>query len=161
MSVLPLILIPQLLLSGYLKPINDIYLFDRLQKPASESDFQRLEQSKNQQSGNGLANRAQSAEPVSKRDGLGVASYAAALMAARWTVDALAHATGRSDKDSRSKLAMILSVAEYQRVFEGKSEEDIEASYKTRLMVDCGVLLAFSVVFLLLAMWALKRKDVL
>jgi hypothetical protein len=52
-------------------------------------------------------------------------------------------------------------VAEYQRVFEGKSEEDIEASYKTRLMVDCGVLLAFSVVFLLLAMWALKRKDVL
>jgi hypothetical protein len=124
-----------------------------LQKPASESDFQRLEQSKNQQSGNGLANRAQSAEPVSKRDGLGVASYAAALMAARWTVDALAHATGRSDKDSRSKLAMILSVAEYQRVF--------EASYKTRLMVDCGVLLAFSVVFLLLAMWALKRKDVL
>ena len=161
MSVLPLILIPQLLLSGYLKPINDIYLFDRLQKPASESDFQRLEQSKNQQSGNGFANRAQSAEPVSKRDGLGVASYAAALMAARWTVDALAHATGRSDKDSRSKLAMVLSVAEYQRVFERKSEEDIEASYKTRLMVDCGVLLAFSVVLLLLTMWALKRKDVL
>jgi hypothetical protein len=82
-------------------------------------------------------------------------------MAARWTVDALAHATGRSDKDSRNKLAMVLSVAEYQRVFEGKSEEDIAASYETRLVVDCGVLIAFSVVFLLLTMWALKRKDVL
>ena len=161
MSVLPLILIPQLLLSGYLKPINDIYVFDRLQKPASESDFQRFDEVKNQQSETRPANRAQTAEPVSKREGLGIASYAAALMAARWTVDALAHATGRSDKDSRNKLAIVLSVAEYQRVFEGKSEEDIEASYKTRLAVDCGVLIAFIVVFLLLTMWALKRKDVL
>jgi ABC-type multidrug transport system ATPase subunit/pSer/pThr/pTyr-binding forkhead associated (FHA) protein len=161
MSVLPLILIPQLLLSGYLKPINDIYVFDRLQKPASESDFQRFDEVKNQQSETRPANRAQTAEPVSKREGLGIASYAAALMAARWTVDALAHATGRSDKDSRNKLAIVLSVAQYQRVFEGKSEEDIEASYKTRLAVDCGVLIAFIVVFLLLTMWALKRKDVL
>jgi hypothetical protein len=156
-----LILIPQLLLSGYLKPINDIYNFDRLQKPASESDFQRFHQTKNQQSATRPANPAQPVEPVSKRDGLGFASYAAALMAARWTVDALAHATGRSDKDSRNNLAMVLSVAEYQRVFESKSEEDIEASYETRLVVDCGVLIAFSVVFLLLTMWALKRKDVL
>jgi hypothetical protein len=161
MSVLPLILIPQLLLSGYLKPINDIYIFDRLQKPASESDFQRFDQTKNQQSASRPLSLAQPVEPVSKRDGLGPASYAAALMASRWTVDALAHATGRSDKDSRNKLAMVLSVAEYQRVFEGKSEEDIAASYETRLVVDCGVLIAFSVVFLLLTMWALKRKDVL
>ena len=161
MSVLPLILIPQLLLSGYLKPIDDIYIFDRLQKPASESDFQRFDQNKNQHAATRPANPGQAAEPVSKRDGLGLASYAAALMAARWTVDALAHATGRGDKDSRNKLAMVLSVAEYQRVFEGKSEEDIEASYETRLAVDCGVLIAFSVIFLLLTMWALRRKDVL
>jgi hypothetical protein len=161
MSVLPLILIPQLLLSGYLKPINDIYIFDRLQKPASESDFQRFEQSKNQQSSGTPANRAQPAEPVSKRDGLGVASYAAALMAARWTVDALGHAVGRSDKDSRNKLALVLSLAEYQHVIEGKLEEDIPAAYKKRLTLDCGVLIAFSVVFLLLTMSALKRKDVL
>ena len=62
MSVLPLILIPQLLLSGYLKPINDIYIFDRLQKPASESDFRRFEQTKNQQSVTTPANRGQPAE---------------------------------------------------------------------------------------------------
>lgn len=161
MSVLPLILIPQLLLSGYLKPINNIYVFDRLQKPASESDFQRFDQIKNQQSATRPANPSQPAEPVSKRDGLGLASYAAALMAARWTVDALAHATGRSDKDSRNNLALVLSVAEYQRVIESKSEEEIETSYETRLVVDCGILIAFSVVFLLLTMWALKRKDVL
>ncbi len=161
MSVLPLILIPQLLLSGYLKPINDIYIFDRLQKPASEWDFQRFEQTRNQQSANRPANRTEPAEPVSKRDGLGVASYAAALMAARWTVDALAHATGRNDTESRNKLAMVLSMAEYKRVLEGESEENIEASYSNRLVVDCGVLTGFSVVFLLLTMWALKRKDVL
>lgn len=160
MSVLPLILIPQLLLSGYLKPINDIYIFDRLQKPASKSDFQRFDKTKNQQSATS-PNLAQPVEPVSKREGLGPSGYAAALMAARWTVDALAHATGRSDKDSRNNLAMVLSVAEYQRVFEGKSEEDIESSYETRLVGDCGVLIAFSVVLLLLTMWALKRKDVL
>ena len=161
MSVLPLILIPQLLLSGYLKPINEIYVFDRLQKPASESDFRRFEQTKNQQSSGVPSNRAQPAEPVSKRDGLGVASYAAALMAARWTLDALGHAVGRSDEDSRNKLALVLSVAEYQRVFEGKPEKDIASAYKSRLALDCGVLIAFSVGFLLLSMWALKRKDVL
>ena len=159
MSVLPLILIPQLLLSGYLKPINDIYIFNRLQKPASESDFQRSEQNKNQQSS--TANRTQPAEPVSRRDGLGVAQYGAALMAARWTVDALSHAVGRSDSSSRDKLALVLDVAEYQRVFDGKSEVEIAAAYKNRLLLDCGVLIAFSVVFLLLTMWALKRKDVL
>ena len=161
MSVLPLILIPQLLLSGYLKPVNDIYIFDRLQKPASESDFRRFEQNKNAQPSATSPNRAQPTEPVSKRDGLGVASYAAALMAARWTIDALGHAVSRSDKDSRNKLAMVLSVAEYQSVFDGKSEEDIAAAYQNRLTLDCGVLTAFSVVFLLLTMWALKRKDVL
>ncbi len=159
MSVLPLILIPQLLLSGYLKPVNDIYVFDLLGKPASESDFQRSQESKDQHSPTTPANRAPPV--VSKREGLGVASYAASLMAARWTLDALAHAAGRSDKDARNKLAMVLSVAEYDRVLEGKSEEDIEASYKSRLLFDCGVLIAFSVVFLLLTMWALKRKDVL
>jgi ABC transport system ATP-binding/permease protein len=161
MSVLPLILIPQLLLSGYLKPVNDIYIFDRLQKPATESDFRRFEQNKNQQSSAVPTNRAQPTEPVSKRDGLGVASYAAGPMAARWTVDALSHAVSRSDKDTRNKLAMVLSVAEYQRVFDGKSEEDIAAAYQNRLVSDCGVLIAFSVVFLLLTMWALRRKDLL
>lgn len=161
MSVLPLILIPQLLLSGYLKPINDIYIFDRLQKPASESDFQRFEQNKNQQVSTAPPNRAQPAEPVSKRDGLGVASYAAAVIAARWTVDALSHAVSRNHKDSRNKLSMVLSMAAYEHVSDGKSEEDVEAAYQNRLVLDCGVLIAFSVVFLLLTMWALKRKDVL
>lgn len=161
MSVLPLILIPQLLLSGYLKPIDDIYFFQRLQKPASESDFRRSEQNQTQPSSTAPANRAQPVEPVTKRDGLGVASYAAALMAARWTIDALSHAVGRSDKDSRDKLALVLSVDAYQNVFEGKAEEDIATAYKNRLLLDCGVLIAFSAVFLLLTMWALKRKDVL
>jgi ABC transport system ATP-binding/permease protein len=161
MSVLPLILIPQLLLSGYLKPISDVYVFDRLQQPASEADFRKFEQARSLPPAAAPANRTQTVEPVSKRDGLGMASYAAAPMAARWTVDALAHTVGRSDKDSRKRLAMVLSMAEYERVFEGKPEEDIEAAYRSRLLMDCVLLLSFSIAFLLLTMWALKRKDVL
>jgi ABC transport system ATP-binding/permease protein len=160
MSVLPLILIPQLLLSGYLKPINDIFIFDRLQRPASESDFQRFEQNKPRQSSTAPGNGAP-AELVSKRDGLGVAHFAADLLTARWTIDALGHAVGRDDKDSRDKLALVLSMNEYRHVFDGKPEEEIATAYKNRLLFDCGVLFAFSVVFLLLTMWALKRKDVL
>jgi len=161
MSILPLILIPQLLLSGYLKPINDVYVFDRLQQPASEADFRKFDQAKNQTPAAMPANRTQAVEPVSKRDGLGIASYAAALMAARWTVDALGHTVGRSDQESRKRLAMVLSMAAYDRVLEGKPEEDIAAAYRSRMLLDCGILAGFSITFLLLTMWALKRKDVL
>lgn len=161
MSVLPLILIPQLLLSGYLKPINDVYVFDRLQQPASEADFRKFDQTKSQPRSATPPNRAQVVEPVSKRDGLGVASYAAALMAARWTVDALGHTVGRNDPDSRKRLATVLSLAAYERVFEGRTEAEIQASYRSRMLIDCSILAGFIITFLLLTMWALKRKDVL
>jgi ABC transport system ATP-binding/permease protein len=164
MSVLPLLLIPQLLLSGYMKPINDVYIFDRTRQAASESDFQKFEQSKNQ---NAAPVRATSpaqvtiVEPVSKVAGLGVASYLAGLMASRWTIEALAHAVSINDKDARNRLAATQGVVEYQCVLEGKGEADISSAYKTRLLINCGVLLSFSVAFLLLTMWALKRRDVL
>jgi len=48
MSVLPLILIPQLLLSGYLKPLNDVYVFAQSQKPASHAQFVDYEATKDQ-----------------------------------------------------------------------------------------------------------------
>jgi ABC-type multidrug transport system ATPase subunit/pSer/pThr/pTyr-binding forkhead associated (FHA) protein len=162
MSVLPLILIPQLLLSGYLKPLNDVYVFAQSQKPANEEQFRKFENAKNGSS----APANQQAQPtpqeaVAKRDGLGMASYAAALMVARWTIEALAHDVSVNDTKAREKLATGLSMAEYARVFEGKSEDEIASAYRTRVALDNGVLALFSVMFLGLTMWALKRKDVL
>lgn len=164
MSVLPLILIPQLLLSGYLKPIDDVYV-TQSGKPANAAQFQQFEEFKNQKppspSSGSRQTQVSPSEAVSKRDGLGVARYAAALMVARWTIDGLAHDVSIDDKDAREKLAGSISVVEYERVFEGKTEDEIVSAYRTRVGIGCGALVLFNLVFLGLTMWALKRKDVL
>jgi len=152
MSVLPLILIPQLLLSGYLKPLNDVYVFGQSQKPASHAQFVDYEANKD---------KPPPKEPVVKRDGLGVANYAAYLMVARWTIEGLAHAVSIEDQTARSKLASTISVTEYERVFEGKPEDEITAAYRQRVAVDCAALALFNLLFLALTVWVLKRKDVL
>lgn len=164
MSVLPLILIPQLLLSGYLKPIDDVYATTS-QKPASEAQFQHFQEVKNQKQpppiSAGRPVQPTQLEGVSKRDGLGVARYAAALMVARWTIEALAHNVSIDDKKARDALAVGITVAEYQAVFDGKSEDEIASAYRTRVTFDCSLLALFNVTFLGLTMWALKRKDLL
>jgi len=154
MSVLPLILIPQLLLSGYLKPLNDVYVFAQSQKPASHAQFVDYEATKDQKP-------PPPKEPVVKRDGLGVANYAAYLMVARWTIEGLAHAVSIEDQNARSKLASTISVTEYEAVFEGKPEDEVTTAYRQRVAVDCAALALFNLLFLVLTMWVLKQKDVL
>ncbi len=165
MSILPLILIPQLLLSGYLKPIDDVYVLAQSQKPATAAQFQHFQdlQDQRQPRPTATARQAQPAqvEPVSKSPGLGSASYAAALMVARWTMDALAHDVSIDDKEARDKLAATITLTEYERVFEGDTEDTIASSFRTRVALDSIILAMFSVVFIGLTMWALKRKDVL
>lgn len=162
MSILPLILIPQLLLSGYLKPINDVYV-TQSQKPASEAQFLRFQEAKDQKQPPPTTVtrpvQPQQLEAVSKRDGLGVARYAALLMVARWTIEGLAHDVGIDDKDARDKLAASISVTEYERVFEGKTEDEVASAYRRRVAIDCGALVLFNFIFVGLTMWALKRKD--
>ena len=166
MSVLPLILIPQLLLSGYLNPIEDVYHNIATKKAASAAQYQRYQEAKDQKdwpqgSTSPLASTI-SGEPIEKiKGGLGLARYAAALMVARWTIEALAHDVSINDKDARDKLPMFLTISEYERVLAGKPEDEIALAYRTRVATDWAVLALFSVVFLLLTMWALKRKDVL
>ncbi|HJP93400.1 MAG TPA: FHA domain-containing protein [Pyrinomonadaceae bacterium] len=161
MSVLPLLLIPQLLLSGYLKPLNDVYVFAQTQKPASHAQFLNYEANKDQKQPTARPTSQPALAPVGKRDGLGVANYAAYLMVARWTIEGLAHIVSVHDSDARSKLAATIYVAEYERVFEGKSEDEIATAYRRRVAVDCAALVIFNFIFLALTMWALKRKDVL
>jgi len=162
MSVLPLILIPQLLLSGYLKPLNDVYVFAQSQKPASQAQFLDYEANKNkspQPTAHSVPQPPK--EPVGKRDGLGVANYAANLMVARWTIEALTHSVSINDHDARSKLASTIYVTEYERIFEGKPEDEITVAYRHRVAIDCTALALFNLLFLVLTMWVLRRKDVL
>lgn len=162
MSILPLVLIPQLLLSGFMVSIDDIY-YSSAGKPATEEQYQRYQKTKDRplQSQNPKGGPLMPPEVIGKYDGLGLASYAAAAIVARWTIDALAHAVSIEDTSARERLASRMTVVEYQAVFDGKSEDEIASAYRTRVATDCGVLVIFSVVFLVLTMWALKRKDVL
>lgn len=163
MSILPLILIPQLLLSGYIKPVDDIYSNARNGKPTTAAQYQHYQETKDQKPPPSTPRSAPPAvpDPISKRDGLGAVRYVAALVAARWTMDALVHDVSIEDKEARDKLPVVVSVAEYERVFEGKPEDEIATAYRTRVVIDCGFLALFNITFLVLTMWALRRKDVL
>jgi ABC transport system ATP-binding/permease protein len=156
MSVLPLILIPQLLLGGFLKPVEDFYVNLRTGKPATAADFERAEAAKVRP-----AAQTNAPDPAEKWEGLGAARAAADLMIARWSIEALAHAVSVRDLKARDKLATQMSVREYGHVFDGEDEREVAAAYRRRAATDAAALAAFACVFLLLTMWALKRKDLL
>ncbi|HEX8144125.1 MAG TPA: FHA domain-containing protein [Pyrinomonadaceae bacterium] len=170
MSILPLILIPQLLLGGFLKPLDDLYVNARTGKPATAAEYQRFEDAKGQKPGPQATRAMPGAQPVmpgalpdpvSKYEGLGPARYASALMAARWSIEALAHEVSLKDETARDQLATRMTVTEHRRALAGDSEEEIAAAYRSRVLLDLLALSTFSAVFLALTMWALKRKDVL
>ncbi len=163
MSILPLVLIPQLLLSGFMVSIDDIYFNKLTQAPASEEQFEKCQASDSckQWKPPAPVTADPNTQPTGKYDGLGPARYASAAIVARWTIDALAHQVSIDDKEARKKLAASMTVVAYEAVFDGKSEDEIASAYRTRVVLDCGVLALFSFIFLGLTMWALKRKDVL
>ncbi len=144
MSILPLILIPQLLLSGFLKPLDDLYVNVQTGMPAAMSERKSSPNSNNL---------------INKTEGLGVARPAADLMTARWTIDALAHQVSFNDPEARDKLAAQMTVKEYDNVLQERSENVIEEAYENRVTTDLWILAAFSVLFLALTMMILKRKD--
>jgi ABC-type multidrug transport system ATPase subunit/pSer/pThr/pTyr-binding forkhead associated (FHA) protein len=158
MSVLPLILIPQLLLGGFLKPLDDIYINLRTNKPVAVADYERAEKDKNQ-SDSGRTSAPP--DPVKKFDGLGAARIGGDLMIARWSIEALAHAVSIKDTEARGHLPTTMTVRAYESVLDGEDESEIKSAYRQRVALDMTVLGGFSILFLLLTMWALKRKDVL
>jgi ABC-type multidrug transport system ATPase subunit/pSer/pThr/pTyr-binding forkhead associated (FHA) protein len=161
MSVLPLILIPQLLLSGYIKPLDDIYV-TQSNKPATEAQYKRFQDTKNQHPSTVSRASQSSVEVVNKaREGMGLARYAAVPIVARWTLEGLAHDVSIEDEKARDAIATYITVCEYLSVLDGKSHDEVTSAYRVRVAIDCGVLALFSCVFLVLTMWALKRRDVL
>lgn len=156
MSVLPLLLIPQLLLSGFLKPVEDVYYNARTGRPATVEQYVVSEaaQRKSPPAGNSLP-----PDPIAKINGLGSGTYAAGAMIARWSVDALVHGVGRKDLGSRDRLAAQLSVPAYARVQDGASESEVASAYSRRVYVDWLVLITMTGFCLGIAAWALRMKD--
>lgn len=164
MSILPLILIPQLLLSGFLKPIDDLYVNLRTGKPAAAADFdkfKREEKNPPKPNPNNPTEIPKIAEPIQKSDGLSGVKFFANLMTARWTIDALAHQVTLNDLEARDKLAARMTVEEYDNVLDKKSDRQIIDAYKSRVRKDLLILAIFSILFLAATMLALKRKDAL
>ncbi len=162
MSILPLILIPQLLLSGFLKPLDDLYVNLKQEKPATIQNYDKYQADKDKKiTVTDPNNPPKIPEPIEKYEGLGGAKYIAALMVSRWTIEALAHQVSINDEKARNKLATQMSVAEYQKVLDKDSDAEIEKAYHRRMRFDLFVILLFNLAFLGLTMWALKRKDVL
>jgi hypothetical protein len=141
--------------------IDDIYYNVASGKPATEAQYRHYEETKDHPPQLAPGRPPAPPEVIGKYDGLGAASYAAAPIVARWTLDALAHDASIEDKTARDRLATRMTIVGYQTVFDGKSEDQILSVYRARVAIDCGVLALFSFVFLGLTMWALKRKDVL
>ncbi|MBK8813696.1 MAG: FHA domain-containing protein [Acidobacteria bacterium] len=164
MSILPLILIPQLLLSGFLKPLDDLYVNLRTSKPATVAEydkFKREEKDPPKVNPNNPTEIPKIADPVQKSEGLGGVKPFAALMTARWTIDALAHQVSINDLKARDDLAARMTVEEYQNVLDKRSDSAISDAYGSRVQKDLFVLALFSILFLILTMAALKRKDAL
>src|SRR2546423_838879 len=165
MSILPLILIPQLLLSGFLKPLDDLYVNARTGKPATAAEYQQYEDAKRNfptaVDNSTSAGAVMPPDPITEWPGLGAARYGAALMVARWAVEALAHEVSINDEKAREKLATQMTVVEYKRVLEGSPPANIKTAYRHRVWTDLWLLALFNLLFLALTMWALKRKDAL
>ena len=164
MSILPLILIPQLLLSGFLKPLDDLYVNLTKEKPAVIADYDKYQRDKDKEfkfDPTKPDEKPKLPEVVQKSEGLGGVKFLANLMTARWTIDALAHQVSINDLKARDKLASRITVQEYEAVLDKKGDTEIVEIYESRVRRDLLILGLFSLVFLLLTMAALKRKDAL
>ncbi|HEX8847687.1 MAG TPA: FHA domain-containing protein [Pyrinomonadaceae bacterium] len=96
--------------------------------------------------------------PGGTRSGLGVVmNIPAALMPMRWTVDALAHDVSIVDEEARAKLSRQI----YVGYADATSEDEIISTSRLHVFLGILMLTIFTGLYLIMTMWALKRKDVL
>jgi hypothetical protein len=150
-SILPLILIPQLLLSGFLTPVEDTYVNLATDKPASAAAYDLYDQ----------RGKPKTMEPIEKRDGLGPGRLLTTAVLARWSLDALLHVASMDNVKTRDRLAEGVFVPAYATVLNGESSWAIDVSYRLHTWGDIALIFAFSMGLLPLTMWSLKRHDVL
>jgi hypothetical protein len=150
-SILPLILIPQLLLSGFLTPIDNTYVNLATDKPTSAAAYDRYVE----------RGKPKDMEPIDKRDGLGAGRFLTIAVLARWSLDALLHVASMDNDTTRDRVAEGVSVPAYGAVLDGESSSAITVAYRLRTGEDVAILLIFSLGLLPLTMWSLKRHDAL
>ena len=138
MSVLPLILIPQLLLGGFLKPLDDIYVNLRTNKSVAVADYERAEEAKDKPVTTGRTSAPP--DPVKKFDGLGAARIGGDLMIARWAIEALAHAVSIDDEEARHHLPTNMTVRAYDTVLEDEPESAVKRAYRQPRRARCAAL---------------------
>lgn len=150
MSLLPLLLIPQLLLSGFFKPLQDVPISLANERPVSAETYTASK-----------AAGGRAAASVRKIEGLGSLAYASYPIAARWSFEAVVHWIGGVDPDARHQLASQTYVPAYRYVLEKKTETEIHDRFLWRVIFDLSVLALSAALMLVLTMVALKRKDTL
>ncbi len=158
MTVLPLILIPQLLLSGFFKPVDDVYVNVRTGRAVAAVQAQGAR--RDGQAVAGAAERAP-ADSVVKNEGLGPAAPLSALMIARWATDGLVHAVSIDDARARDRLAAQLTMRGYDAVLESRPPAVVARRFRQRVLLDVSIVAGFVLGFLGLTAWALARKDAL
>ena len=169
MTVLPLILIPQILLGGMFMPIDDVYINLATNKPATAADYERSKSARPQTAGQPSSPQGQASavQTIKKTTGMGAGSIASFPIIARWSFDALTHTVSidnpknKEGFETRDVLAMSVYVAGYQSVLDGKLPGEIRTAFTLRVLLNLFMLVVFTGLFLALTMWALKRKDVL
>lgn len=161
MTLLPLIVVPQLLLSGFFKPVETVYADVRTGGVATRAAYEEYQKAAGDP-GQGRPGAAASAPwPILKKEGLGIAAPLSAIMIARWGMDGLVHAVSMEDGIARDRLAGQLTVRGYQAVLDGKTPAGVNSRYRERVLLDASILAGFTLVFLGLTGWALARKDAL
>ncbi|MDB5072428.1 MAG: modulated efflux pump with fused ATPase and integral rane subunit [Candidatus Eremiobacteraeota bacterium] len=150
-SILPLILIPQLLLSGFLTPIDNTYVNLHTDKPASAAAYDEYVD----------RGKPKDTDPIERRDGLGAGRFLTTVVLARWSLDALLNIASLDNEATRDRVAEGVSVPAYASVLNGESESAIAFAYKLHTFEDLAIIFAFSLGLLPLTMWSLKRHDVL
>jgi hypothetical protein len=160
MSVLPLVIIPQMLLSGFLKPVDDLYVNIARERPVTVAEYDNYQRDKDKEFRFDPKRPDQGPpEVIQKSEGLGGVKFLADLMIARWAIDALVHQVSIDDLAARDRLAARMTVNEYQRVLNKETDAEVASAYESRVRSDLLILSGFSGLFLFLTMLALKRKD--
>ena len=161
MTVLPLILIPQLLLSGFFKPTDPIYVNTVTGRPATEASFVAYERAQGGGGQDGPGHTGAAPDRVVRNQGLGPAAPLSAATIGRWSIDGLVHTASVNDTLAMHRLATQLTVRGYDAVLEQKTPDEVKARFRERVVLDASILAGFTLMFLGLTAWALARKDAL
>jgi len=144
-------------LSGFLKPVDDIYISSFTGKPIAAATYYDAQKQRNREPA--AVRSTQQADM--KVNGMGRAGWLTSLVIARWAMDGLVHEVSLGDDTARDRLAAEVSVSSYNAVIDGKSKARIANVYRNTLGLDALIIAAFCLLFLVLTVGALYYREAL